>query len=288
MGILGFLLAASGRHRRRRKRYLLCCGLVSALIWAVVKARLSAVRAHNRKLEKFIQERTEEICAQRDRLQAQHDELKAQEEKAVKLLLNILPASIAEELRTSGAVQPLTCENITVCFTDFVGFTLSSEQMAACDLVAALDEYFSEFDRIVDRYGLEKLKTIGDSYMFAGGLPKPKASHAIDAVRAALEIVEMVKGRAASPPGWQIRVGLHSGPAIAGVVGQRKFAFDIWGETVNFASRHESCGLPNCVNISAQTYELVQDFVDCEPRGPVRIKEGRCLEMYLARRIRHL
>lgn len=291
--ITGFAFNVRPPFYRQWWAYLLYSFLLFGSVWLLTKWRLSAIEESNRRLEKMIEERTEEIRKQRDEIKgqhdeikAQHDEIKAQEEKTESLLLNILPATIAEELRTTGVVQPLTCDNITVCFTDFVGFTLSSEKMPACDLVAALDEYFSEFDRIVDRYGLEKLKTIGDSYMFVGGLPSPKDSHAVDAVMAALDIVEAVKRRANSRPGWQIRVGLHSGPVIAGVVGFRKFAFDIWGETVNFASRHESSGTPNCVNISEQTYQLVRDVFHCEPRGPIRIKEGRCLEMYLARCVR--
>jgi adenylate cyclase len=159
--------------------------------------------------------------------------------------------------------------------------------MPAAELVAALNRYFTEFDRIVDHYGLEKIKTIGDSYMFVSGLPESKASHAVDAVLAALEIVEVAERLADSSPGWHIRVGLHSGPVVAGVVGLRKFAFDIWGETVNFASRHESSGQPDCVNISARTNQLISDFFHCEPRGPVRIKEGRYLEMHLVRGVRN-
>jgi class 3 adenylate cyclase len=264
---------------RRGWAYVLYAITGIAVVWLIVKWRLAAIASQNRKLEKIIDERTNEIRHQRD-------EIKAQEQRTETLLLNILPAQVAEELRTTGRVNPLSCENITVCFTDFVGFTLSSEKMPACELVEALHRYFTEFDRIIDRYGLEKLKTIGDSYMFVGGMPQAKPSHAVDVVLAALEIVDVVKSFADSSPGWQIRVGVHSGPVVAGVVGVRKFAFDIWGETVNFASRHESSGRPNCVNISAQTYELVRDFFDCEQRGLIPIKEGRYLEMYLARCVR--
>jgi adenylate cyclase len=117
-------------------------------------------------------------------------------------------------------------------------------------------------------------------------LPKRSSSHAVDAVLAALEIAEFVAKMGDSKPGWRIRIGIHSGPVVAGVVGVRKFAFDIWGETVNFASRFESSGSANRVNISSQTHELVCDFIDCEPRGPIKIKEGRKLEMYFARGIR--
>jgi class 3 adenylate cyclase len=216
----------------------------------------------------------------------QRDIFKTEEEKTEALLLNILPQFVAAELRATGAVQPLACNEVTVCFTDFVGFTLSSEKLEACDLVAALHRYFAKFDEIIAKYGLEKLKTIGDSYMFVSGLPEAKPSHAVDAVLAALEIVEAVENLSDSAPGWSIRVGIHSGPVVAGVVGTRKFAFDIWGETVNLASRHESSGHPNRVNISARTYELVRDHIHCDARGPVQTKEGRSLEMYFARSCR--
>jgi class 3 adenylate cyclase len=233
----------------------------------------------NRKLEVIIAERTEEIREQRDTI-------RDDEEKTRALLLNILPASVAEELSSTGSVAPVSYDDITVCFTDFVGFTLSSEGLPPSELVAALHMYFTAFDEIIGRYGLEKLKTIGDSYMFVSGLPKRSASHAVDAVMAGLEIADFVAGLADSRPGWKIRIGIHSGPVVAGVVGVRKFAFDIWGETVNFASRFESSGSPNRVNMSAQTYNLVRDFVECEPRGPISIKEGRKLEMFFARGIR--
>jgi len=252
-------------------------GLVGAMS-AVIKWRLRALAEANRKLELIIAERTEEIREQRDTI-------KEDEEKTRALLLNILPASVAEELSSTGSVAPLGYDDITVCFTDFVGFTLSSEGLPPAELVAALHKYFTAFDEIIDRYGLEKLKTIGDSYMFVSGLPNRSSSHAVDAVMAAMEIADFVASVANSRPSWKIRIGIHSGPVVAGVVGVRKFAFDIWGETVNFASRFESSGSPNRVNISALTYELVHEFIDCEPRGPIVIKEGRKLEMYFARGI---
>ena len=265
---------------RRWWTYMLYAVLALAIVWLIVRWRLLAMAAENRKLDGIIEDRTAEIRSQRD-------EITAQEKKTESLLLNILPAPVAHELRTTGAVTPLSHDNITVCFTDFVGFTLSSETLPAAELVGVLNRYFTEFDRIIDHHGLERIKTIGDSYMFVSGLTQPKASHAVDAVMAALEIIQAVERLAHSSPGWQIRVGLHSGPVVAGVVGSRKFAFDVWGKTVNFASRHESSGEPNCVNVSAQTYELVSDFFHCEPRGPVLIKDGRSLEMYLVRGARN-
>jgi class 3 adenylate cyclase len=240
---------------------------------------LHALEASNRKLEAIIDNRTEEIRRQRD-------EIQLEEERTEALLLNILPASVADELRATGTVQPMAFDEITVCFTDFVGFTLSSEKVTAAELVAGLHRYFTAFDQIVERYNLEKLKTIGDSYMFVGGLPDRKASHAVDVVMAALEMIDAVRALSTSHPNWQVRIGVHSGPVVAGVVGVKKFAFDIWGPTVNFASRFESSGAPNRVNISSRTRELVADFIECEARGRVRIKEGRQLEMYFARQVR--
>ena len=252
-----------------------------ATISLLVKWRLMQLAARNRQLECIISERTLEIRQQRD-------EIQAQEHKTEALLLNILPAQVADELRTSGAVTPQSFDNITVCFTDFVGFTLSSEKLSADKLVTILHEYFTAFDEIIGRYGLEKLKTIGDAYMFVGGLPEQKRSHAVNTVMAALEIVQTVERLAELHPDidWKIRVGIHSGPVVAGIVGVKKFAFDIWGETVNFASRFESSGKPNHVNVSSRTYDLVREFIECEARGMVAIKEGRKLEMYFARGIR--
>lgn len=209
-------------------------------------------------------------------------EVEEQKRRAEAMLLNILPASVAKELQQDGVVQPMYFEDVTVCFTDFVGFSKSTMMMAAEDVVQELNRYFTAFDRIVERYGLEKLKTIGDSYMFVSGLPERRPANPIDAVLAAMEIVETVRKMECSKSGvdWKIRVGLHTGPVIAGVVGIRKFAFDIWGETVNLASRMQSCGEPNRVNISERTFARVKDFIALEPRGRVSTKEGQDIEMY--------
>jgi class 3 adenylate cyclase len=162
-----------------------------------------------------------------------------------------------------------------------VGFSNATMNMAAEEVIAILNRYFTAFDRIVERYGLEKLKTIGDSYMFVSGLPERRASNPVDAVLAAMEMVETVREFCgAEGCGWQVRIGLHTGPVVAGVVGISKYAFDIWGETVNVASRMESCGAPNRVNISERTCNRVKDFVTTEARGKVRTKEGRELEMF--------
>jgi class 3 adenylate cyclase len=251
------------------------------LIWLIFRWRLRSLRESNRRLERVVLERTAEIRQQRD-------QIIEQEKKTESLLLNILPAPVADELRTRGSVAPMKFENVTVCFTDFVGFTLSSEKIPAEELVAKLHEYFTAFDQIITRYGLEKLKTIGDSYMFVSGLPEERDNHAELAVRAALDILGLSKQMALDNPDlkWRLRVGLHSGPVVAGVVGFKKFAFDVWGDTVNLASRMESSGMPDRVNLSERTYELIQDKFECESRGLVKTKDGRDLPMYFANRYR--
>ena len=250
---------------------------LGSLVWLLFRWRLRNLRESNRHLESIVEERTTEIRQQRD-------QILEQERKSEELLLNILPAPVAEELRTKGVVAPMHFEAVTVCFTDFVGFTLSSESLAAEDLVAKLHEYFTEFDKIITRYGLEKLKTIGDSYMFVSGLPERSPDHAVHAVCAALDIVAKAQELGERYPSlnWRLRVGLHSGPVVAGVVGLKKFAFDIWGDTVNLASRMESSGAPNRVNFSERTYQAIKDSIECEARGLVHTKDGRDLPMYFA------
>lgn len=254
--------------------YLAAAGLA---IWLLVRWRVAQLSARNQQLETIVEERTVEIRRQRDQIQIE-------EEKTKSLLLNILPALVADELRTTGSVAPMVFNEVTVCFTDFVGFTLSAEKIQAHVLVSTLHEYFTAFDDIVTRYGLEKLKTIGDSYMFVSGLPNLRKAHALDATMAALEMVELCQRmeRANSPVTWKVRIGLHTGPVVAGVVGVRKFAFDIWGNTVNLASRMESSGESDRVNMSARTHECIREFIDCEPRGSVPTKDGRSFEMFFA------
>jgi class 3 adenylate cyclase len=246
-------------------------------IWGIVRFRTRQLKEEKKQLEVIVEERTVEIRQQRD-------EIQVQERKSHSLLLNILPATVADELKSTGSVQPVGFDDVTVCFTDFVGFTLSSEKMAPGTLVNALNEYFTAFDEIVSRYGLEKLKTIGDSYMFASGLPAPRDSHAVDAVLAAMEMADVVKKLATKTggTGWNVRIGLHSGPVVAGVVGIKKFAFDIWGNTVNFAARMESSGVPGHVNMSERTCYLLRGLIETRARGNVKIKEGRELPMFLA------
>ena len=225
-----------------------------------------------------------ELAGAADRLEQHNRAIEEERSRAEQLLTNILPHEVAEELRAKGHVDPKYFEDVSILFTDFVGFSLASEKMAAEELVEFLNKQFTAFDQITERYGLEKLKTIGDSYMCAGGLPVRNPSHPVDIVLAAFEMVHAVES--AFPPGaekpWSIRVGIHTGPVIAGVVGIQKFAFDVWGETVNQSSRMESGSEPGQINISESTYARVKDFFACRKRGKLLTKEKRKVAMYFA------
>ena len=207
------------------------------------------------------------------------------------LLLNILPEEVAAELKAKGEAEARLIDEVTVLFTDFKGFTAMSEKLSPKELVRDIHECFSEFDRIMERHGIEKIKTIGDAYMAAGGLPIPNGTHAFDAVNAALEIRDFIEaGKAVKIaeglPFFEIRVGVHTGPVVAGIVGLKKFAYDIWGDTVNTASRMESSGSPGEVNISESTYALIKSdprFRFTE-RGKVSAKGKGELTMYFVDR----
>ncbi len=220
------------------------------------------------------------------RNQKRHNRLlDAAKQKSDQLLLNILPHETAEELKQTGRAKARQFEAVTVMFTDFKDFTQASERMNAEELVDVINFYFTEFDRIITRHNIEKIKIIGDSYMCAGGLPVPNGTHALDVVAAAVElqafILEQKKRRSDDgKPFFEIRIGIHTGPVVAGIVGLKKFAYDIWGDTVNTASRMESAGEPNRVNISGATYERVKDRFACTYRGKVSAKHKGEIDMY--------
>ena len=201
-----------------------------------------------------------------------------------KLLLNILPEQTAVELKEEGKVVAKKFDSVSVMFTDFKGFTKHSEGLSPEDLVKTVDFYYSKFDTIIKSYGLEKIKTIGDAYMAAGGLPYPSDDHASKLVLAAIEIAEFVqKARDENPKGeqrFEMRIGINTGPVVAGVVGTNKFAYDIWGDTVNIASRMESNSKAGKVNISDNTFELIKREFNCTYRGEIETKNRGKMKMY--------
>ena len=243
--------------------FAVCGGAVSETVLRSMASLLSVVLERGQAADKL-------VLANRE-LEQRHHQVEQQKQVSESLLLNILPGEVADELRSKGMVSPKYFEDVTILFTDFVGFTLSTEKLAAEELVEMLHDYFTAFDQIVARYRLEKLKTIGDSYMCISGLPTRNPAHPVDTVLAAFEMLHAVEERASRgrAAGWKVRIGIHTGPVIAGVVGINKFAFDIWGDTVNYSSRMESSSEANRINLSERTYSRVKDFLACEPRGKV-------------------
>jgi class 3 adenylate cyclase len=234
---------------------------------ASLKENDRLIRTQNIMLETKVEERTRELSEEK--------------KKSDDLLLNILPAETAEELKRTGKARAKSFESVSVLFTDFKNFTQASESMSPEALVQEINECYSAFDDIVARHKLEKIKTIGDAYMCAGGLPVANTSNAADCVRAALEMQHFMKARSRGrADGWQLRVGIHTGPVVAGIVGIRKFAYDIWGDTVNIAARMESSGEPGKVNISGSTYTHVRDLFYCIHRGKVKAKNKGEIDMY--------
>ena len=202
--------------------------------------------------------------------------------KSDDLLLNILPAEVAQELKANGATTAKNFDNVTVLFTDFVGFTTASERMTPQELVNELHTCFQAFDGIVGKYNIEKIKTVGDAYLAVAGLPISDPNHAQNIVEAAIKINAFIQDRVAKMGNktFQIRIGIHSGSVVAGIVGVKKFAYDIWGDTVNTAARMEQNCEPSRINISQTTYELVKDNFKCEYRGEIDAKGKGMLKMY--------
>ncbi len=208
-------------------------------------------------------------------------ELQLAQDRAQELLHNMLPTEIAAELSANGFARPVRHEAVTILFTDFSDFTQAAATMPPNRMVAELNEIFAAFDRITDECGVEKIKTIGDAYMAAAGVPTHCADHAQRCVRAGLSMLAYLARRNQTASfKWSLRVGIHTGPVVAGVVGTKKYAFDIWGDTVNIASRMESSGEVGRVNISAYTFDLVRDDFACDYRGKVNAKGKGSVDMY--------
>ncbi|WP_439479355.1 adenylate/guanylate cyclase domain-containing protein [Chryseobacterium aquaticum] len=233
------------------------------------------------------QEKQQILQNQNDLLEKQVDErtfeLQKEKQKTENLLLNILPHEVAEELKENGSSEAKYYDEVTVLFTDFVNFTQSSEKMGAEKMLVELNECFTAFDMIMEKHGLEKIKTIGDAYLAVCGLPLKNECHAYQTTLAALDIIEFIEERKKSNPNaLDIRIGINSGSLIAGIVGVKKFAYDIWGDTVNTAARMEQNSEKGKINISESTYQLVKENINCEYRGKIHTKGKGDMDMYFA------
>jgi class 3 adenylate cyclase len=229
------------------------------------------LKRKNRILEQKIRERTIELQEEKD--------------KTEELILNILPKETAEELKLNNKVIPKNYDIVTVLFTDFKGFTMVAEKLTPEELVYEIDYCFREFDKIISKYKIEKIKTIGDAYMCAAGLPEKYKKNANEAVKAALDIRDFMhkykeQRKKENKIGFEIRIGLHSGKVVAGVVGIKKYAYDIWGDAVNTAARMESSGEPGKVNVSGDTYKLIKKNFKCTHRGKIKAKNKGEIDMY--------
>ena len=218
-------------------------------------------------------------------LQSKNEIIEEERKKSEQLLLNILPVVVANELKVNGSAKARKYENATVLFSDFINFSAIAEALTPERLVHELDFYFKTFDSIISNYKLEKIKTIGDAYMCVAGLPEENPNNALEMVKAALEIQSYLTALKmerieAGEPYFEARIGIHTGPLVAGVVGSKKFAFDVWGDTVNVAARLESKSQAGKVNISASTYDYIKSSFNCVSRGKVPVKNKGEIEMY--------
>ena len=222
---------------------------------------------------------------QRNRILKEKKISDLEKKRSEELLLNILPYEVAEELKQTGHCKVKTFSMVTVMFTDFKDFTDICEKVSAELLVDEINLCFSTFDKILQKYNVEKIKTVGDAYICASGLPVLNYTHAVDLVSAAIEIRNFIRDRGLEKSArgeipFEMRIGIHTGPVVAGIVGMKKFQYDIWGDTVNIASRMESSGEPGKINISGTTYALVRDRFTCSYRGRIQAKNKGEIDMY--------
>ena len=231
-------------------------------------AMAATIQEHNENLEELVKKRTKELSAEK--------------QTSERLLLNVLPAPIAERLKSGEGTIVDRFEAVTVLFADIVGFTSLSSKVPPEQLVGMLNELFSAFDKLAEKHGLEKIKTIGDAYMVVAGIPQPIANHAHAIGHMALDMLLVIDDFAKKHQSdLTCRIGVHTGPVVAGVIGQKKFIYDLWGDTVNTASRMESHGVPGRVHVSATTYALLSDTFELEPRDPIEIKGKGRMQTYL-------
>ena len=284
---------------------VICLAVFLIGVLYIYQIRVAQIRRQKIKLELEVVKRTRKISEQNSQIIAQNAQVEEQKEKielqkeliqkekekVEGILLNILPEGTAAELISKGKSKARYYKRVTVMFTDFVGFSKIAENMKPQDLVRQLDSYFTNFDKIISRFDLEKIKTIGDAYMCAGGVPIRNKSNAIEVVLAALAIQSFMldyntKLEEKGKESWNIRIGINTGEVTAGVIGQKRFAYDIWGSTVNQAQRMEMHGEPNTVNVSGNTYEIIAPYFLCTYRGKIQTKHNGTLDMYFVNGIK--
>ena len=254
--------------------FILSLSVVLILLLILITAWRSKMFARERfKLEKIINERTEQLLLQKERV----DEL----------LANMLPKDTADQLKKTGRANTRKYDLVSILFSDIEGFTRIAEQMNPDILIDELDKFFFKFDSLVEEFNIEKIKTIGDAYMAAGGIPEKNRTNPVEVVLAAMRIMQYMKDlKKDNENFWDLRIGIHTGPVIAGVVGLKKLSYDIWGDSVNTASRMESSGETGKINISENTYEYVKDFFNCEYRGKMPVKYKGNIGMYFVKGFR--
>jgi len=215
-------------------------------------------------------------------LDEQHKLIKNEQEKSERLLLNILPQPIAQRLKNEEGIIADAFPEATVLFADIVDFTRLATHISATEVVKLLNDIFSDFDSLAEKHGLEKIKTIGDAYMVVGGLPTPRPDHTQAVADMALDMQAAVSGKTRGTGGLlQVRIGIHTGPVVAGVIGTRKFIYDLWGDTVNIASRMESAGVAGAIQVTATIYQQLHQNYHLEERGTVQVKGKGEMQAYL-------
>jgi class 3 adenylate cyclase len=226
------------------------------------------IQAHSENLEQLVQQRTRELYAEK--------------QTSERLLLNVLPARIAERLKTGDGIIVDRFDHVTVLFADIVGFTALSQRTSPEALVTMLDQLFSVFDKLAEEHGLEKIKTIGDAYMVVAGIPEPAADHAQRIAKMAIAMLGALRDYSARHgTDLTIRIGVNTGSVVAGVIGRKKFIYDLWGDTVNTASRMESHGVPGRIHVTGSTYEVLKAEYEFESRGVIDIKGKGPMETFL-------
>jgi len=279
--------------------------IIGIIAFYIYRVRIDNIRRQKIRLElevvkrtrkisdqnKQIREQNKQVELQKAKIEHQKELLQKEKDKVEGILLNVLPEGTASELINKGKSKARYYRRVSVMFTDFVGFSKIAEGLNPQDLVRKLDQYFTKFDEIIGKFDLEKIKTIGDSYMCAGGVPIRNKSNAIEIVLASLQIQNYMKVRELKAANhgddsWQIRIGINTGEVTAGVIGQKRFAYDIWGSTVNQAQRMEMHGAPGEVNVSGNTYEFIAPYFDCTYRGKIEAKHNGILDMYFVNGIK--